>query len=212
MYIQKRIKYNTPEEKSLSKTYQAMIQRCYNPNHPNYELYGGRGVTVCDEWKEDNMKYISWAIENGYKIGLQIDKDIKCKELNIEPPVYSPETCSILTRKENSNCTTSNVHLTYKGKTLTISQWCEILGLPFKTLQYRLQLGWSDKKAIETPNGAIKPFAKAIVQMDKNGEFIAEYESAREAERQTKVSYKNISLVVNGKNKTAGGYKWKIKE
>lgn len=75
-----------------------MRNRCNNPNYNHYSNYGGRGVTVCAEW-DNFLIFKTWALANGYSDQLTIDKDIKCKELNIEPPVYSPETCQWVDRK-----------------------------------------------------------------------------------------------------------------
>lgn len=50
----------------LYQVYNGMISRCYNKNHPHYELWGGRGITVCDEWKTDYQSFRKWAYENGY--------------------------------------------------------------------------------------------------------------------------------------------------
>ena len=50
-----------------------MIQRCTNEKVPNYSSYGAKGVTVCDEWKNDLMSFYNWAIKNGYKDNLSIE-------------------------------------------------------------------------------------------------------------------------------------------
>lgn len=51
-----------------------MIQRCTNPNNHKYETYGLRGITICDEWKNDFVSFYNWAMNNGYKEGLSIDR------------------------------------------------------------------------------------------------------------------------------------------
>lgn len=58
----------------LYYTWQAMIQRCSNPNHPKWMRYGGRGISVCDEWKKDFFSFLKWCKANGYKHGLTIDR------------------------------------------------------------------------------------------------------------------------------------------
>lgn len=67
--------------------YQGMLQRCYNKNdEKNYKNYGGRGITVCKEWKADFMNFYNWAIENGYEDNLTIDRiDVNGN--------YCPENC-----------------------------------------------------------------------------------------------------------------------
>lgn len=85
----------------LAAVWVSMLHRCNSPINSRYANYGGRGVTVCAEWTNDFDSFADWALSNGWKQGLQIDKDILCKKLGINPPIYSPTTCSIVTRKKN---------------------------------------------------------------------------------------------------------------
>lgn len=89
-------------EEPLYTVWLGMVQRCHNPNHSGYYLYGAKGVTVCPEWRVDPTGFIQWAKENGWETGLQLDKDILCLEKGIYPPVYSPDTCQFLTPKDNN--------------------------------------------------------------------------------------------------------------
>jgi len=205
-----RIIHDTDDKKRLSFVYAAMKDRCYNENNDRYYMYGGRGISICPEWLNSSDKFIQWSLSNGYKKGLQLDKDILSKKLGINPPVYSPETCMFITPQKNQSCKTSSRYITHNGETKTITEWCLVLGMEFKTLQYRLQLGWSDEKAITTPVGAIQPGAKRICQIEKNTqEVINTFSSAREADRKTNISFSGISNVLRGKNKTAGGFMWR---
>ena len=86
----------------LYTVWQDIKSRCYNPNNVSYHNYGGKGVTMCDEWKNNYLAFKQWADVNGYEQGLQLDKDRKCKELNVYPAVYSPKTCVFLTNRENN--------------------------------------------------------------------------------------------------------------
>ncbi len=88
-----------------------MIHRCENPNSSNYKNYGAKGVTVCLEWKSYSV-FKQWALTNGYKKGLVLDKDILCNELNIHPKIYSPETTQFITQDENN----AEVHREMKAK------------------------------------------------------------------------------------------------
>ena len=80
-----------------------MKDRCYNQNASGYEYYGGAGVTMCDEWLECFGCFECWAIRNGYREGLSIDKDILCDKLGIYPKIYSPDTCMFISKAENSS-------------------------------------------------------------------------------------------------------------
>lgn len=51
-----------------------MRQRCTNPKHPQYRRYGGRGITVCEEWLKDPRPFIEWGMAHGYAKGLEIDR------------------------------------------------------------------------------------------------------------------------------------------
>ena len=81
----------------LYSVWDGIKSRCYNKNHTGYSYYGGRGVEMCDEWRKDFKAFYEWAIDNGWRRGLQVDKDIKGTGL-----MYSPNDCLIVTPKQNS--------------------------------------------------------------------------------------------------------------
>jgi hypothetical protein len=76
--------------------YSGMLARCYNVKHVHYKDYGGRGITVCSEWRQDRKKFFSWALEHGYKDNLQLDR-INCNGN------YSPDNCRFVTNLVNQN-------------------------------------------------------------------------------------------------------------
>ena len=80
----------------LYSIYTAMVQRCYNPNKDRYKDYGGRGIIVCDEWLNDFQAFYDWAIANGYRDDLTIDR--KNNDGN-----YEPSNCRWATYKEQAN-------------------------------------------------------------------------------------------------------------
>jgi len=89
----------------LYNIWRCMKQRCYYPLSESFKNYGGIGVTVCDEWRNDFYSFKKWALNNGYEDGLSIDKDILCHKLNISPKIYSPNTCIWTTRDIQSQST-----------------------------------------------------------------------------------------------------------
>lgn len=116
----------------LYRVYRSMMTRCYNPNTPTYDIYGGSGVTVCDEWKDNPQAFIEWGIANGYQEGLHLDKDLKCKEFNIHPKIYSPLTCQFISCAENVRMATSRVNFgNHSNIRLSTEQVNEILNLYF---------------------------------------------------------------------------------
>lgn len=127
----------------LYTIWKAIKSRCYNVKNKAYHNYGGRGVVVCNEWKNDFTAFYLWAMSNGYKKGLQIDKDIKGDGL-----LYSPQTCIFVTPKVNSNNRRSNVYIDFNNDSKTISQWADKIGIPMKILHQRLSRGWSIEKSL----------------------------------------------------------------
>lgn len=93
----KRITKYNPIIPSLHKQYKHMISRCYCKTNKSYKYYGGRGVSVCDEWRNSYQSFLDFALSNGWQKGLHIDKDKKGDGL-----LYSPATVSFLTAAENN--------------------------------------------------------------------------------------------------------------
>lgn len=117
--------------KNLYWVYYAMIQRCYMANCKQYFRYGGRGIRVCREWLEDKTSFYKWAIEQGYREGLTLDRIDNDKG-------YSPENCRWVDYKAQGNNTRRNHLITYKGQTKTMKQWSEELGINYSTLRNRI--------------------------------------------------------------------------
>lgn len=95
-------KTHEASKEPLYAIWNGIKQRCYSPARKDYHKYGGKGVTMCEEWKDDPREFITWCKNNGWKPELVIDKDIKSKQLGINPPIYSPETISFITTQENA--------------------------------------------------------------------------------------------------------------
>lgn len=121
-----------------------MLSRCYNPKNNRYHRYGGRGITVCPEWKDNIQNFHNWAMQNGYRDDLTIDR------INNEGP-YSPENCRWVTHKEQLNNTSRNRRVTINGITKTVAQWSEETGTNRRTIEYRLDHGWPPEKAVKEP-------------------------------------------------------------
>lgn len=128
----------------IYRIYNKMKLRCYSKTNSAYKDYGGRGITVCQEWLDDFMNFYNWSMENGYSDDLSIDRINNDKG-------YSPENCRWATKKKQANNTRSTVFLTYKGETKPASEWSKITGIRQDTLTMRKRNGWSDDRCIETP-------------------------------------------------------------
>jgi len=123
--------------------WQAMKQRCHNPNNRQYKNYGGRGIYVCDRWKESFENFYS---DMGPKPqGLTLDR------IDNNGP-YTPENCHWTTPKEQARNLRKNRIVTYKGRTLPLVTLCDELNLKHKPIYKRIfERGWDVKKAIEQP-------------------------------------------------------------
>lgn len=117
----------------IYKVYSGMKKRCYDKNHKIYNRYGGRGITICDEWLNDFMAFYNWSMANGYQDNLTIDRIDNNKG-------YSPDNCRWVTMLEQAQNTSKNVNITYKGKTQTISAWSRETGIPQNTISRRFKL------------------------------------------------------------------------
>lgn len=128
----------------LYYSWRHMKERCYNPSCHDYRHWGGRGITVCDAWKNDFLAFKEWALANGYEEGLTIDRIDNDGN-------YEPSNCRWATRAEQSNNRRCLHYLTYEGETKTISEWSRITGINTTTIYMRINTyGWSVEKALTT--------------------------------------------------------------
>lgn len=127
----------------LHRIWHSMYCRCYYPSTNQYKNYGGRGIKVCDEWKkvEGFLRFYKWALENGYKENLTLDR------INVNGN-YEPSNCRWITHKEQSNNRTNNVYYTFNGKTQTSKQWCDEYNILQNTFKDRLDRGWTLEQAL----------------------------------------------------------------
>jgi len=124
------------------KSWDGMKQRCNNPKDKDYKSYGGRGITVCEEWQEFSnfFKDMGECPE-----GCSIDRIDNNKG-------YNKENCRWATRKQQARNRRSNRTLTFDGKTRCLSFFAEEYGIPRSTLRNRLDMfHWSIEKALTTP-------------------------------------------------------------
>ncbi len=121
----------------------AMKDRCYNPNCRMYKCYGGRGITISDKWKNSFETFLHdmGRAPSGYTLD-RIDND----------KGYSKDNCRWATYKENNNNRRDNLRITYKGETMTVSQWADRLEIKLTTLYQRLRkCKWSVERALNEP-------------------------------------------------------------
>jgi len=122
-----------------------MKTRCSNPNIHYYKDYGGRGITVCDEWKEDFKTFYDWSMENGYKEGLSIDRVDNDGN-------YEPDNCRWATSKEQAENRRNSIkkEITAFGEIKTVHEWSkdERCAVSVGTILYRIGAEWDIERAI----------------------------------------------------------------
>lgn len=148
--IEVKTKHGHAKRNHVSKTFEAwrrMLNRCQNPNCKEYNYYGGRGITVCDHWRNSFENFLADMGEKPK--GLSIDRIDNNGN-------YCPENCRWANSKEQANNRRSNIQLSYNGKTQNISQWADELGLARGTVSSRLKRGWIVERALAKLSGKIK--------------------------------------------------------
>ncbi len=122
--------------------WQAMIDRCYDEKNDSFSNYGGRGIRVCERWR---ASFANFLADMGSRPSLAHTVDRKDPDGD-----YEPANCRWATPKEQGRNTRTNRLLTMAGKTQCIAAWGDDTGIPASVISDRLQLGWSDEKALTT--------------------------------------------------------------
>ena len=117
-------------------------------SNPHY-----KDVKICDEWERDFQSFRNWALANGYKPELTIDRIDNSKG-------YSPENCRWVTPKRQANNRRSNVRVVYGNNEYTLSELADFVGLPRSTIKQRYEQGWSVEDIAKTPYKARKKWSE----------------------------------------------------
>jgi len=121
-----------------------MKARCYTTSNIGYPHYGGRGIAVCEHWRNSFPNFLE---DMGRKPSPNHSLD------RIDPNGnYSPNNCQWATRDEQLNNTRRTRLITFHGKTQTVAQWAQQVGLRKSCLLYRLNAGWSVERALMQPS------------------------------------------------------------
>lgn len=133
--------YNDPEKKGTLLSWKSMMVRCYYKRNNRYHLYGGRGITVCDRWKQfENF----WTDMGRRPEGMSLDR----KDNNEN---YTPQNCRWASHRQQQNNRRNNVLLEFQGESKTAPEWGRAVGLSGSLIQSRISNGWSVERAITTP-------------------------------------------------------------
>lgn len=133
--------------------------RCYNVSNNAFDRYGGRGICMCEEWRNDFITFYNWALDNGYSENLSIDRiDVNGN--------YEPSNCRWATAKEQSDNKRCNILVTLGNETLDLQQWCDRIGIKRSTVNTRVKMcGWSYERALTTPVRAHKKYKERAIPM-----------------------------------------------
>lgn len=127
---------------SFYTRWSSMIGRCTNPKNHAYADYGGRGITVCPQWR---ASFETFAADMGEPLpGTWLER-----RDNNGP--YSPENCYWATRHQQANNKRNNRWITHDGITQTLEQWSRATGIGHATIIHRLNHGWTIERALMTP-------------------------------------------------------------
>jgi len=127
----------TPEYKS----WQHAKERCFNPANPAYKDYGGRGITMCDEWKNDFGKFLQ-------DMGRRPQGRTSLDRYPNPNGNYEPGNCRWATPKQQNRNQRTNVVITVDGESRCIAEWSELTGIKAGTIQYRISHGWSHRQSL----------------------------------------------------------------
>lgn len=140
-FIERSFKHGISGEHPLFISWIGMRNRCSYKKHNRYKHYGGKGIKVCDEWKDDFKAFYDWALENGWQEGLSIER----KENELD---YCPSNCKFATIQEQSRNRTSNVNLTYNGETKCVTDWAKEVKSHAQTISKRVKRGWTPHECL----------------------------------------------------------------
>lgn len=124
------------------KSWESMKQRCTNPKAPDYPRYGGRGITICDEWINS---YDTFVKDMGQRPkGRSLDRiDVNGN--------YEPSNCRWATNRQQQNNKKNSPRLKHNGSIKTVGDWSKESGIPAKVILWRIAHDWDAGKAIYTP-------------------------------------------------------------
>jgi hypothetical protein len=126
----------------IYRIWSGMKTRCTNKNRKEYKHYGGRGITVCAEWKDNFLSFYEWAMSHGYRDDLTIDR--KDNDGN-----YEPGNCRWIKKPLQVLNYSQNKNYIIEGEKKCLSEWCRVFGVPRKMVSFRIAKGLDILSSIE---------------------------------------------------------------
>lgn len=127
----------------LYGVWQAMINRCHNPNVDRFRDYGGRGIKVCDRWRGSFQAFFD-------DMGDRPSDDHQIDRIDNDGD-YEPGNCRWVPRKDQQRNKRNNHLIEWKGETRTLVEWAAFLGISRKALSWRIHSGWTIEEAFTRP-------------------------------------------------------------
>lgn len=148
----RRIANRSSDGKRISCTlyniWHSMRLRCLTKGYRDYKYYGGRGVTVCPEWRDSYDEFRAWAVSHGFRKGLTIDR-------TNNDHGYGPHNCVFATMAEQVLNKSSTIMVEFRGERLPLFVLAERFGLRKEIVRARVRMqGWSVERALTTPIGS----------------------------------------------------------
>lgn len=108
--------------------------RCYNPKNQDFDRYGGRGISMFEQWRDNYSEFKDWAVNNGYDDALTIDRiDVNGN--------YCPSNCRWVDMVAQANNRTNTIYIEYRGESHTCAEWSVLTGINYDTLNDRYNRG-----------------------------------------------------------------------
>ncbi|EHQ88287.1 hypothetical protein [Desulfosporosinus youngiae] len=126
----------------LYNTWGNMRSRCYNKNRPDYPYYGGRGITICKEWRDSYQSFKMWALQNGYHDGLTIERADNNKG-------YFPDNCLFATRFQQSRNKRNNIKVEFRNEERLLIELTDEFGLSPQKVRAQYHRGLNINEILE---------------------------------------------------------------
>lgn len=140
-----------------------MLSRCYNPNRDNYQHYGGRGITVCDEWRNSFAAFFA-------HVGLKPTPKHSIDRFPNKNGNYEPGNVRWANQSEQCRNQRDNRIITANGESITLAEWAERTGISKDAIRVRLGLGWTPERAISEPvERGRNQFRGCVTEIDFQG-------------------------------------------
>jgi len=139
----------------LYRIWRQIKRRCYEKDCDAYKYYGGRGIKMDETWKDNSSSFFDWALSNGYREGLTIDRINNNED-------YKPKNCRFITNTEQQRNRRNNINITAYGETKTLEEWsrdkrCKV---STTTIKRRILWGINPEGAISSPSRTRKGVEK----------------------------------------------------